>query len=49
MDKPYRKAIKRADKEGVPLATLIEQWVIWYSEGEDVGKIESLDINALDQ
>jgi hypothetical protein len=32
-DKPYLKALKRADKTKVPLATLIEKVVDAYSDG----------------
>lgn len=33
MDKPYFKALKRAEKAKVPLATLLEKVVDAYSDG----------------
>lgn len=30
---PYKKAKDRANKEGKPLSTLVESWIINYSNG----------------
>ena len=40
----YRKALRRARKEKVPLATRIEEWVCAYAEGLPVGIAPNVEL-----
>lgn len=51
-ESPYRKAMKRAQKEKIKLGTWIEKLVVAYSEGQCIeifGAVEKLSMKKLDE